>query len=134
MNLPLDGSSPAAAHALENHLTAEQDVEEDITDPVIANPTWRAARASLLSGNTQIAIATGKWYYDQSKDAEARLAIQDTQLQYTRNQLAELQQKQSKKRTRIPRNNKKVLHFLSEVQNHAGHPLAALPEEAGDYE
>ena len=134
MNLPLDGSSPAAVPVVENHLRGEQDIDEDITDPVVANPTWRAAWASLLSRNTQIAIATCKRYYDQSKDAEARLAILDTQLQSTQNQLAELQQKQSKKRTRIPRNNKKVLHFLPEVQNDERHPLAALSEEAGDYE
>ena len=115
INLPLDGSSPGRLPVVENDLRAEQVVDEDINSSVIANPTWRATQTSLLSGNTQIAIATCKWYYDQSKDTEARLSILDTQLQSTRNQLAELQQKHSKKRTRISRNNKKVLHFLPEV-------------------
>ena len=85
MNLPLDGSSPAAVPVVENHLRAEQDIHEDLTDPVIANPTRRAAWVSLFSGNTQISIATCKRYYDPSKDPEAQLAILDTQLQSNRN-------------------------------------------------
>ena len=60
MNLPLDSSSPGGLPVVENDSRAEQVVDEDITASVIANPTWRAARASLLSGNTQIAIATCK--------------------------------------------------------------------------
>ena len=46
--------------------------------------------------------------------------------------MANHQQKQSKKWIRILRNNRKVLHFLPEVQNDEHHPLAGFPEEVGD--
>jgi len=132
MNQPLDGPPPDKP--AEEEARTDRVSDEDIATPVIADPPWRTVRASLLSGNAQTAIATCKRYYHRSKDTEARLAILDTQLQSTRNELAELQRKKSKKRTCIPRNNKKVFHFLLEVENDERHPLTAHPEEAGDYE
>jgi len=131
INLPVDGPPPDES-AEEEARTAHVS-DENIATLVIADPPWRTVRASLFSGNPQTAIATCERYYDGSKDTEGWHAIRDTELPFTRNELAELQRKKSKKQTRIPRNNKKVFYSLPEVENDKRHPLAAYPQEAGNY-
>ena len=66
MNLPLNDSSSGTLPVEENDVSAEQVVDENITASVSSNLTWRGAQVSLLSGNTQIAIAACELYYDQS--------------------------------------------------------------------
>jgi len=68
MHLPLDALSDKQG---EEEVRNEQVADEDSTTPVIADPPWRTVSVLLLSGNTQIAMATCKSYYDCFKETEA---------------------------------------------------------------
>ena len=62
------------------------------------------------------------------------MAFLELKLQEAKNELAEALRKQSTKRTRLPRNNKKVFHIQPELQDDPEHPLVDRPNDVGDYE